>query len=355
MWQLHNYLYGDDLTTVLYKTFHQDEIDVYPNIGFCFSNSLIEEKLNNYQITVPNKSKRNVSSLKHLYSDFLSGNYWDQDMLRIDYDDVTKNIDDYLMRYVVDYRLRGEPITIYDATDGSIHNSQTEETEMLRTKQKRRMIPHVSELSLWSYKCVSIDIPFLKNRMCSSAFVDFKPGIFSDGIRPSGVQFNLRNDEFRFVPHYPKQLIRSLLQGESRWPVQQKNRYEAYYSSFNMRGVEILQHRNKFNKPCNKGIPDNDEQMIQFVTNKIGCKPPFWNSTSEMPLCLTKEELQKTTELIFQIFNSDGNLNSLNYTRPKNYTQPCRVLQKYQFDFTDIDVKEDELGKAIVRLEISFK
>ena len=52
-WQLIHYLHGDDFTTVAYKTFHEDNIDVYPSIGLCFSNSLIDEKLMNYPIWDP--------------------------------------------------------------------------------------------------------------------------------------------------------------------------------------------------------------------------------------------------------------------------------------------------------------
>ena len=84
-WQLYNYLYGDDLTTISYKYFHQTAKDIYPSIGFCFFNTLIEEKLNNYPIRDVNGSNCGGGNLKYGYSHFLMGDCWDQDMLLIDY------------------------------------------------------------------------------------------------------------------------------------------------------------------------------------------------------------------------------------------------------------------------------
>ena len=40
IWQLSNYIYGDDMTVVGFKRFNDKEIDVYPSIGFCFTVAL---------------------------------------------------------------------------------------------------------------------------------------------------------------------------------------------------------------------------------------------------------------------------------------------------------------------------
>jgi hypothetical protein len=352
IWQLNNYMNGEDLTVVSYRTFHQDEIDVYPSIGLCFSNALVKEKLNNYQITDPKRSNWSISSLKDLYSYFLAGKYWDQDMLLIDYDDASKNIGDYVIRYDI-MTGEGKLNTIYDATGQSIYNAGTETREIDKMRMKRQIIPLFMELSFWAMKCVSFDIPFLVNQRVLGAVVEFKPGVFNHGIRPHNGHDNIKDDQFVFAPHYPKQLIKSLLQAETKWPVQAKNKYGVHLTRFNIRAVEIVQRRNKYWKPCTEGTPENDQEIIQWVIKKIGCKAPFWNSTSEMPLCLTKKDLQKTTELLFKVMQGDIKL--LNYTREL----PCRGLEKYQFEFTDIELKEDEYeitnSTPMVRLEISFK
>ena len=159
IWQLNNYIHGEDLTVVSYRTFHQDKKDVYPSIGLCFANTLLEEKLKNYHFTDPTKSDWSTSKLKNLYTNFLAGGYWDQDMLSINYDDVTKNIGDYVIFYSVMTNEYDKDYVIYNASEGSIHNSQTEATQIFTTRQQRPRIPHVKEFSFWTDRCVSIDIP----------------------------------------------------------------------------------------------------------------------------------------------------------------------------------------------------
>ena len=54
IWQLIKYFHNDDLTAVSFKRFNQDEIDVYPSIGLCFQNVLIEENLGiTFNILIP--------------------------------------------------------------------------------------------------------------------------------------------------------------------------------------------------------------------------------------------------------------------------------------------------------------
>ena len=43
IWQLLNYLSGQDSTIVEFREFNKDKIDVYPNIGVCFSRFFIHD------------------------------------------------------------------------------------------------------------------------------------------------------------------------------------------------------------------------------------------------------------------------------------------------------------------------
>ena len=207
--------------------------------------------------------------------------------------------------------------------------------------------------SLWTMKCMSFDVPFFMNNRVFGAAIELRSDIFNGGIRPNDGRDVTRDDQFVFAPHYPKQLIKSMQQGETKWPIQTKNKYGVHLTRFNVKAVKIVQLRNKYSKPCTGGIPDHDDETIQWIIEKIGCKAPFWNSTSKMPLCSTKKELQKTTKLMYKLLQ--WNLKSLNYTREV----PCRGLEKYQFEYTDIDLKEDENTlrnfTPRLRLEITFK
>ena len=52
IWQLSNYIYGDDMTVVGFKRFNDKEIDVYPSIGFCFTVALNNDILKRYFLSI---------------------------------------------------------------------------------------------------------------------------------------------------------------------------------------------------------------------------------------------------------------------------------------------------------------
>jgi hypothetical protein len=167
-----------------------------------------------------------------------------------------------------------------------------------------------------------------------NAFIVLKSDVFNDGTRPIGQIDAIRGDLFRFAPHYPNQFMKSIGKGKNQWPDPPKHDDGVYHTLFNVRTIEIFRQRSKYNQPCTEGTLEHDDDIIQWITEKIGCKPPFWNSTSAMPLCFTKEELMNTSILLNQIMS--GNFQRLNYTREI----PCGGLEKYQLGFTDIEVKE---------------
>ena len=141
-----------------------------------------------------------------------------------------------------------------------------------------------------------------------------------------------------------------MFQGKIEWPVQTKNRYGVYRTRFRVTGVEVVQYRNKFNEPCIDDIPDDDdERIMQLAMKQIGCKPPYWNSTSEMPSCATMDKLQNITDISLQLVKE--NLQFLNLTG----NVPCRGLKKFQLGFNDIDANQEDEGEEGVKFEIVFK
>ena len=140
-------------------------------------------------------------------------------MLQIDYNDVSKNIVDYVISYTIE-TVAGEMITIYNVTEEGTHGSQTKPTEMLRKRNQRY---DFREISFWTIKCISIDIPFMKNQKVLRASVKLKTDIFNGGVRPTYEADVVVNDAFIVSPHYSKQLSKAMLQGNYEWPIQSKN------------------------------------------------------------------------------------------------------------------------------------
>ena len=91
VWHLciHRYNQQKDNSIVDYQWYHEQEKDIYPTISIClygvpivFSSARLE--------TIDRRFNAN------LYSQFLQGKYWNDAMIKIDYDDVTINFLDYL-------------------------------------------------------------------------------------------------------------------------------------------------------------------------------------------------------------------------------------------------------------------
>ncbi len=110
-------------------------------------------------------------------------------MLQIDYDYVSKNISDYIIRYKVDYNDDQylQSTIIYDANEDAMNDAEIEDPKIRKSKKEKQLSRHIREFSIWTTKCISIDIPFRKSQKVLTAAVEFKPEIFNNGIRPSSI------------------------------------------------------------------------------------------------------------------------------------------------------------------------
>ena len=91
---LHRFLMDEDLVKVEYKKYFAEEKAVFPVLSLCLKDSISEKKLNQTgaQVTVST------------YLDFLNGKYFDQKMLNIKYEDIIKNMSDYIEDDYVKFR-----------------------------------------------------------------------------------------------------------------------------------------------------------------------------------------------------------------------------------------------------------
>ena len=81
---------------------------------------------------------------------------------------------------------------------------------------------------------------------------------------------------------------------------------------------------------CDEGSPDSDGQIKNFVLDKVGCKLPYWNSSSSIPLCSKHKKIEAAADLVERVaFGFDklgAHMRSI----------PCRTLEKIQYDARDI-------------------
>ena len=83
---------NEDYSIITYRKFIEKESDTYPTISFCLRDPFLKNRLAEYGT--------NVSS----YLKFLKGDYLTEDMLSIDYKNVTIDIADYVKGYRLYFR-----------------------------------------------------------------------------------------------------------------------------------------------------------------------------------------------------------------------------------------------------------
>ena len=89
---VYKYRLDEDLSVITYREFYEREDDVHPTVSLCLRAPFLSERLAEYGV---NKSS---------YSDFLKGKYFSNQMLGINYENVTIDISDYIKGYMNTYR-----------------------------------------------------------------------------------------------------------------------------------------------------------------------------------------------------------------------------------------------------------
>ena len=292
IWQLNEYCNGPEGTIVKYKRFHDKKSDLYPSVGICFSNTLIEHELKRYGDDV------NMTA----YVKFLSGDYWDQNFLKINYDRVTQNLDQYILasRY---------------------KNYLSEE-----------YVPKMSEYNIGGMKCLVFNIPFIQGQQISDFEIDLRPDIFNGGRRidSPGDGTSMEN-QLGVILHYPNQLTWQFDLMKRRWPTRKLNSPKNYVMAFDIRSIDVVQKIHKRSFPCFEASIDHDMEAQKSVLESIGCKPPYWNLTSTFPLCSAQEKMKAAASKISgTIMGTD-----------KDASIPCRKFENIVYDYADMETPEE--------------
>ena len=92
-WSIYIFVQNSDVCLVDYIPYNQDANSIYPSISIVIGNPFIKENLKIHG--------ENITPT--VYSQFLEGEYWDDRMMNISYDNVTVDINDYLLSYELVY------------------------------------------------------------------------------------------------------------------------------------------------------------------------------------------------------------------------------------------------------------
>ena len=253
-------------------------------------------------------------------------------MLKIEYDKIVPN----WQQYILDY---------------GYMTSKLEVKFLGRINEKRTELKHFSFLTM---RCVTFEIPFVKDITLAQFWIAVNYSIFDE--RNLGKRINNPSDhlfsenQFIVSPHYQNQLLGDIVTGIRKWPSRTDDSPKNYVMQFNIRSVEILESRDKDWAPCIPGAPDIDDRVRQAILERIRCKPPYWNSTSSMPLCSTFEEMNMTAEMITNV--AFGHVSR----RKILGTLPCRRLKKIEFlNLYETPHPDDFQWKDEISLWFQFK
>ena len=306
-WCFYEYQLDLDLSLISFKEFAEDDNMIMPEMSLCFFDPFLTEKFDNGELQF------NVSYQQ--YKDFLLGRTWDDRMLHIDFDNVTKRIDDYLVRY-----------------NGSNYNGSNynyESTSALPEFIQKPYLTFVGPLyGTFIVKCYGIHIP-----MNVQWFgLGMKRDIFPGGIRPNeyGLGISL---------HYANQFFRSFDTEKNSWSTHIKSQNQSLHMEMRMNVFEVSQRRNSGTHKCNQNWKEYDLDVARNHFEKIGCRQVYGIWDSSYPICNSSEKMSM----------------ALSYgIRPK-IMEPCQSADKILVEHQDTYLPNDRYPGASFWVWVNMK
>ena len=295
-----------DLIAIEYKKYYAQEKDVYPMLSICLRNPISETKLRKINPTV------SVAS----YIEFLSGNYFDPKLLDIDYLEIIENMADYVEDDFIRFR-NGSYLAIHPAyKNDRIYGEGT------KLKNYRKRI-YPSKYAFFSddeafLNCYELSIP--PDRNIRKFWFRINTKIFPSRIRP-------KSYGFMTILHYPNQaLIAKTLNYLWSHPW---NENKSHDMQFQIRGVEVLRRRQKWQRPCHEDWSNYDHYIMKKHVDLVGCRAPYLLLNNRTHLCRTKKQMEKRF-----YFRVDG----------VGLGPPCREMKKIYESYTESTHNQEEIS-----------
>ena len=317
-WCLYNFVLNEDVSSIQFKEFQSQPEHVYPSVSFCVINPLLDEKLKEYGTDITVKS----------YQSFLKGLDWDDKMDAIDYDNVTLDLNDYILDYTVLYGNLTRSKVNFDTAGPDIGWKP----------------PYTSHKD-YRGKCFSIEIPYQRNQAIRNIRLNIKKEVFKNRARYTYKDWTKDNTRSIIVIYlnYVQQCIGTNI-WKSNFPIRNSNPWRGYTMEFTIGNIEVVQRRNKVQQRCLNGFPNYDRDKVEWVIKTVGCRPPYWRSFTRQRTCNTTKELQDMVRLY-----KDARVKS-----PLDYV-PCRSIETLQYNYAEYDHDDNKASSSVVTLKVVFQ
>ena len=169
-------------------------------------------------------------------------------------------------------------------------------------------------------KCFGIELKDKYKQHVNYIALRYQENEFLDGLHRSE-----NKKIFVVMFHYPNQL---LLTNENYLYTERANRTK-YGMYLKITGTEVFNRRSKRDLQCINKPEGYDNRVLGHYMKSIGCRAPYQSLHTHLPVCSTKEEIQK--------IGYDASTSTNTY-----HPNPCQSMPKIDFDHTIIDPEEDE-------------
>ena len=296
MW-LNRYLLDEDISVVESRTYFDTAEDSFPVMSICFEQFVDGKHFN--------KIGKDISGSE--YRNFLLGEYFDEELINIDYNSVSTNITDFIISYMVQF-------------DNESFVPTTNPSDFGKS-------PYYTHTFIsWGrvLKCFGLEIT---NPHVVDLSIVLKRDIFPNGIRPPV-------GGFAVLFHYPNQVLTSMKTITREW--KERDEQTNYWKGFSVKGMNVASHRYKTRRHnCLEEWTEYDTIVLEDHLKLVGCKTPDQVTRLEMKICNDTEKM-KSARLYFKYKNE--------------YIKPCREIQWIDLQLREVVYDSDAL-KEIVKAD----
>ena len=271
------YNLDNDSSVIESKVYFKSEDDKFPVMSLCFKQFLDDNSFRKYGANIT----------ANAYKEFNFGQHFENAFMKIDFNEVTSNISDFILHYEVEYR----------------NGTELNTTENIAWKP----LYYTFSWNSWGHflKCFGFEI-IDRNVYHVRIFISRK--IFRNSINDIG-------GTFATLFHYPNQVLSSLQTVKRQWLVWPDNKTN-HYISFNIKNVDVTTLR--FKDDRENCVPDwkrYDNITLENHLKSCECRTPDQTTASHWPICSTKEKMKQARI----------HLNN-------NERRPCRKVNSVDFD-----------------------
>ena len=279
------YSADEDLSEVSYKMYNEDEESAFPGITICIASPFESKKLEAYGMGID----------KSTYQKFLRGQLWEEQMLKINFQNVTLNINDYLIEACIKQTFNGHCLNFDPYIDTFFEPSR--------------------------YQCFSFQNPSETNILYVETKIN--ASLFPNKIRPEKWEFVVR---FPF----PTQIFRSATISFGEWQNRQ-NLPNGFTMNFYVRNVQVIKRRNRASRPCFTW-KNYDHLMMKAITDNLECRPVYWGIHTNTPICNSKEKMAAFERYFFNhYFGSNESVSDI---------PPCIEIESMNIEYSDIEAED---------------